>query len=248
MSETITILHLYPRELGINGDSGNVATLARRARWRGARAEVLQHSPGDRLPDAVDLVHIGSGPVSAQRAVYSDVVRISPWLRERAADGVPVLAIAAGWQLLGTGLVTEEGERLEGAAVFRSSATLSRERTVGEIAVRRDDDVLVGFENHSATTVLEEGQTPLGSVLAGTGNDPAARAGERVEGIRSGSSIGTALHGAFLPINPVVADEFLAVAAQRAGVSLGAPEQASATADGYAAEARSTILARLGVR
>jgi CobQ-like glutamine amidotransferase family enzyme len=249
MSRPIRVVHLYPRELGINGDAGNVAALVRRAGWRGARVEVLNHSPGDPLPESADLVHIGSGPVSGQRAVYSDVVRIGPWLRAQAGDGVPFLAIAAGWQLLGTGVTTEEGEALVGAGVFPSSATLSRHRTVGEIAVRAEGVTLAGFENHSATTRLTDGARPLGTVLAGTGNDPEAQSGERVEGVRDGALIGTALHGAFLPLNPVMADELLTIAAARTGVELEAvADDALGVADGYADEARATILSRLGVR
>ena len=42
----LRILHLYPAELGINGDAGNVLALAERARWRGIDAEIVTHAPG----------------------------------------------------------------------------------------------------------------------------------------------------------------------------------------------------------
>ena len=47
----ITIVHLYPRELGINGDVGNVTALRRRAEWRGMPVEVVDVGPGDALPE-----------------------------------------------------------------------------------------------------------------------------------------------------------------------------------------------------
>ncbi len=34
---SIVVVHLYPRELGINGDVGNVLALQKRAQWRGCR-------------------------------------------------------------------------------------------------------------------------------------------------------------------------------------------------------------------
>ena len=37
----IVVVHLYPRELGINGDIGNVMALRKRAQWRGLPLEVI---------------------------------------------------------------------------------------------------------------------------------------------------------------------------------------------------------------
>jgi CobQ-like glutamine amidotransferase family enzyme len=243
----VSILHLYPRELGINGDVGNVMALQTRARWHGIEATVRPYSPGDELPEDVDLVHIGSGPVSAQRAVYSDLMRVAGRLRELQADGVPFLAIAGGWQLLGEELVTDDGERLTGAGVFPSRTVLRPERVVGEIAVRTADGIVTGFENHSGATTLQEGATAFGTVLAGTGNR--AEAVTRLEGVRHGASIGTHLHGALLTMNPSIADHLLEHALDRRGGALPAAGDTEplARADEYAARSRAAILARLGV-
>ena len=46
MSDVLRILHLYPEELGINGDRGNVTVLVERARIRGIGSEVVRHAPG----------------------------------------------------------------------------------------------------------------------------------------------------------------------------------------------------------
>lgn len=233
----LRILHLYPRELGINGDAGNVLALAERARWRGIEAEVVRHAPGAELPASVDLVHIGSGPLSAQRAVLEDVQRIAPRLREWRDAGIPLLAIAGGWQLLGTELVTPEGERLTGAAVFPTRATLGRTRHVGEIVVApREGESLAGFENHSATTVLDGGE-PLGRVVSGTGN------GDGTEGVVLGAALGTHLHGPVLPMNPALADRMLATALRAELPPVAQTERV----DRYALNARRAIAERLGV-
>jgi CobQ-like glutamine amidotransferase family enzyme len=233
----LRILHLYPRELGINGDAGNVLALAERARWRGVEAEVVTHAVGDELPASVDLIHIGSGPLSSQRVVHADVLRIAPQLRQWRDAGVPILAIAGGWQLLGRELVTPEGETLGGAEVFPTRSVLGTERHVAEVVVRtRETGTLAGFENHSAVTTLEGGE-PLGQVVSGFGN------GDGSEGVVLGASIGTHLHGPVLPMNPVLADRMLATAL-RAELP---PVTQTERVDRYATNARRAIADRLSV-
>ena len=233
----LRILHLYPRELGINGDAGNVLALTERSRWRGIETDVVAHAPGGELPASVDIVHIGSGPLSGQRAVHEDVLRIAPRLREWAEAGIPVLAIAGGWQLLGTELTTAEGERLAGAGVFPTRATLGATRHVDEVVVRMPDGTAVaGFENHSATTVLD-GAEPLGRIQHGFGN------GDGTEGVVRGASIGTHLHGPVLPMNPVLADRILSAALR----SELPPVAQTERVDRYATNARRAIADRLNV-
>ncbi|GIT80231.1 glutamine amidotransferase [Leifsonia sp. LS1] len=233
----LRILHLYPRELGINGDAGNVLALAERARWRGVETEVVTHAPGADLPASVDIVHIGSGPLSAQRAVHADVVNIAGRLRDWRDAGVPILAVSGGWQLLGRELVTPDGETLAGAGVFPSRAVLGSARHVGEIVVRTaETGTLAGFENHSARTELEGGE-PLGRVLSGTGNDGS------LEGVTVGAAIGTHLHGPVLPMNPALADLLLATALR--GELPPVPQ--TERVDRYATNARRAIAERLGV-
>jgi CobQ-like glutamine amidotransferase family enzyme len=244
----LRILHLYPRELGINGDAGNVTALVKRAGWRGVEATVTRHDVGDDLTTDVDIVHIGSGPLSSQRVVHADLLRIAPALRELTASGIPLLAVAGGWQLLGHQLVTTDGETLVGAGIFPSRATLGTARHVGEIVIESADGILAGFENHSATTVLDDGAVPLGTVVEGFGNGADA-SGKRVEGVRLGESIGTHLHGPVLPMNPVLADRMLTAALSVRGEALPQPvSRELSTADGFAANARRAIGQRIGAR
>lgn len=219
----IRIVHLYPRELGINGDVGNVLALTRRAQWRGVPVEVVNHEVGGELPAEAHLVHIGSGPVSAQRSVAADLEVIAPTLRSWAASGVPMIAIAAGWQLLGSRLEIEDGDVIPGAGVYPTRARLTGSRVVGE--VWRDD--VAGFENHGADTVTDEG-APVDWPVA-----------------RFGRLIGTTLHGPVLPMNPGLADELLENAAAFAGVRLGEGGPELAAVDAAAAQSRAAIRRRL---
>lgn len=246
MSEhSITLLHLYPRELGINGDVGNVMALAKRAQWRGMPLRVHNHEIGSPLPDVAHLVHIGSGPVSAQELVREDLYRIAPRLREWADAGVPFLAIAGGWQLLGRELTALDGSLSIGAGIFPSSAVLTTRRAVGEVAASGD---IAGFENHGAVTTLLDGALPLATTLHGRGN--AAGGGPTrgaAEGVIAGASVGTNLHGPFLPMNPSWADRLLRAAAALAVVEFGSDDEAIGRVDEYAARSRAAVRARLGV-
>ena len=218
----ITVVHLYPRELGINGDVGNVMALRKRAEWRGAELRVLDHEIGAELPTDAQLVHIGSGPASAQELVLDDLARIAPRLREWSASGVPFVAIAGGWQLLGRTLQRADGTVVPGAGVLPTDSRAATKRVVREVW---NKDV-AGFENHGAET---------------TSDDP----GFAWPVSRFGSSVATNLHGPFLPMNPAFADELLDVAAARAGVVLGEPSTAMAEVDDRAARSRAAIRSRL---
>jgi hypothetical protein len=241
----IVLLHLYPRELGINGDIGNVTALARRAEWRGMPLQVVNHEVGAALPDAVHLVHIGSGPVSAQELVRADLATIAPRLRDWAAAGIPFLAIAGGWQLLGRSITGLDGTVHEGVGVFPSSVVLTDKRAADEVAAADD---IAGFENHGAVTTLHDGAKPLTTTLYGHGNAAGTGPGKgAAEGVMSGSSIGTNLHGPFLPMNPRFADQLLEVGAALAGVEFGPSNDAITRADGYAAKSRAAVRGRLGV-
>ncbi|NYF10845.1 hypothetical protein HDC94_002001 [Leifsonia sp. AK011] len=218
----ITILHLYPRELGINGDVGNVMALLKRAEWRGLDARVLDHEVGAELPQTADLVHIGSGPASGQELVLDDLRRIAPRLREWSASGVPFVAIAAGWQLLGRTFQRADGNIVEGAGVFPTDSRASTKRIVREVWT----EDAAGFENHGSVT---------------TSDDP----GFAWPVARFGGSLATNLHGPFLPMNPAYADELLSAAAARSGQALGAGEERVALVDERAARSRDAIRARL---
>lgn len=243
----LRILHLYPRELGINGDAGNVLALSRRAEWRGIEVEVLRRGMGGRIPDAVDLVHIGTGQAAAQRAVHTDLMTIAGRLREWAAEGVPMLAVTAGWQLFGQELELVDGTVLDGVGILPSRARLVPDRVIGEITgTGSAGELVAGFENHGAVTTLLAGASPLMTVERGFGN--ACRddvPGPRIEGVRDGANIGTSLHGPFLPMNPGFADEFLRAALNRRGEELPGPDERTVAVDLMARRAREAIVDRV---
>jgi CobQ-like glutamine amidotransferase family enzyme len=64
----IVVLNLYPRQLGINGDVGNVLAVAQRATWRGMPLTVVDHDLGEPLPPTVHFVHVGAAAGSRRPA------------------------------------------------------------------------------------------------------------------------------------------------------------------------------------
>lgn len=238
MTADLTLLHLYPQELGIFGDVGNVLALRRRAEWRGLTVDVVEHHRDGAVPEHVDLVHIGNGARSGVIAVQSDVVRISSALGEWIDADVPVLAVASGWQLLGRALDIE-GEPVHTAGVFPSTAVVGAQRRVGNVVMQTADGLAMGFENHAAITTLDEGASPFGTDLTkGVGN------GDGTDGVLVRASIGTNLGGPLLPLNPATADRLLAAALARTDRELPPiGGDWAAIADAAAAEARQSMAA-----
>ncbi|MBW8870716.1 MAG: cobyric acid synthase [Leifsonia sp.] len=237
---SIVLVHLYPRELGINGDVGNVMALRKRAEWRGLPLEVHDHEVGGELPASAHLVHIGSGPVSGQDAVRDDLASITPALRGWADAGVPFLAIAGGWQLLGAELVGLDGTAVSGPGILPSRATLTTGRRVGEVVADSRLGEIAGFENHGASIELLDDAQSFARVTHREGHGPVD------EGVIAGHRVGTNLHGPLLPMNPAWADWFLDAAAQLAGLSPAAPAPALALVDERAAQSRAAVRGRLG--
>ena len=211
---SLTILELYPEHLAINGDMGNVRVLKRRLELAGHTVEHVVHNPGETLPEAPDFVTIGSGPGSALAALADDVAVIAPALRALVADGVPLLAVAGGYHLLGTALALSSGT-IAGAGVFDATTDATASRVVtGAFAIDTDLGRLIGIENHGALTTLGTGQQPFGTTGSGRGND-----GTGTEGARTGNAIGTHSHGPVLAMNPVLADHLIRAALDRRGLS-----------------------------
>lgn len=243
------IVHLYPSELGINGDVGNVTTLAFRGVAYGLDVHVTNVGRGDALPDDVDLVHIGSGPTDELRLVLDDITRLAGNLVKLRDSGVPFVAISAGWFALSQVVTFADGQQERGASVFPTSVQLLSSRVVGEIALDTQWGIVTGFENHSAQ-VGDAGLPHLGVVRAGAGSDPSASRGQRWEGVVMGSSIGTNVHGSLLPMNPDIADWLISAAVQRTepGWEIPGPNarpDALTDVDRFAAQSRDAVLKRL---
>jgi lipid II isoglutaminyl synthase (glutamine-hydrolysing) len=212
MKQSLTILHLYPDEMSIYGDRGNVLALVKRLEWRGVDAKVVYAGVGEAADiEATDIIFAGGGQDRGQVAVGEDLQRYAKTLHKLAVDGMPMLTICGTYQLFGHGFTTLEGQHIPGIGLFNAETLGSTHRMIGNIIVETEFGPLVGFENHSGQTSLLGDQQPMGKVIKGFGNNETAGH----EGARIHNVFGTYLHGPVLPKNPKFTDALLQIAMQR---------------------------------
>jgi lipid II isoglutaminyl synthase (glutamine-hydrolysing) len=213
----LRFLALYPEQMNIYADRGNVLFLQRRCEWRGIDFAYDSAGPGEKFdPAAHDFIYLGGGQDRDQRAVAADMVESKRETTiEATEDGAVVLAVCGGYQLLGSSYQLDE-ERLPGLGlVDLETVRKSGPRLIGNVAIEVDlgdgPRVLAGFENHGGRTHLGSGAAPLGKVLKGFGNNGE----DGFEGVRRDNLIGTYLHGPLLPKNAWLADHLIALALER---------------------------------
>nr|WP_236036907.1 glutamine amidotransferase [Bifidobacterium simiiventris] len=210
---TIDIMSLYPKDMNIYGDSGNVLTVTRRLALYGYEPRVTAYNQGDDWPDRVDLILGGGGQDTGQKKIIDDLFRRADLLRTLAADGVPMLMICGLYQLFGEYFETIDGTRLDGIGVIGAYTVGQNVRMIGNLVEHSDEfgDV-IGYENHSGQTFLRDGVRALGRVDAEScGNNGE----DHTEGARVHNVIGTYMHGSLLPKNPKIADFLIRTAVER---------------------------------
>ena len=173
----LKICHLYPDVLNLYGDGGNIRCLTQRLKWRGMGAEVVKMPIGSRESLAgFDLVFIGGGQDFEQQVLLEDLHRGRD--RELVAaveDGMTILAICGGYQMLGAYYETHDGKRCDFVGALDLYTAGARTRMIGNYMYRVPESLggftVVGFENHSGKTRLGAKVEALGTVLAGFGNN-----------------------------------------------------------------------------
>ncbi|HRC27947.1 MAG TPA: glutamine amidotransferase [Candidatus Saccharimonas sp.] len=214
MSEkrVINLLQLYPRDMNIYGDWGNALVLMRRLQWHGYHVNLLSYNVGDEFPEAVDLIVGGGGQDSGQAKIGDDLLKIGPKLIDLAEDDVPMLMICGLYQQYGHFFKTKDGQVIQGIGLLDIETYGGEERMIGNIVSESDEfGTIVGYENHSGSTVLGAKAQPFGRVIRGAGNNGK----DETEGARYRHVIGTYMHGSILPKNPAVADYLIEKAVMR---------------------------------
>jgi len=213
----LKICHLYPDVLNLYGDGGNIRCLTQRLNWRGIGAEVVKMPLGSKESLAgFDLTFIGGGQDFEQEVLLEDLHRGRD--RELIAavqDGMTILAICGGYQMLGAYYGTHDGKRCDFVGALDLYTVGAKTRMIGNYMYRVDEKLggftVVGFENHSGKTRLGSGVEALGKVLAGFGNNGE----DGLEGAHYKNVFGTYSHGPLLPKNPDFADLLIKTALER---------------------------------
>jgi len=221
-ANNLDILHMYPKEMNIYGDYGNVICLKKRLQWRGLGAEVFQLHIGGKITDEkgnivekkifdFDIYFMGGGQDMDQADVYQDLLQYKEEIKNLVEINKVFLLICGGYQLFGKSFLTVGGKKIDGLGILNVDTVGGKIRCIGNIVV--DSEIpelknikLVGFENHSGRTkFLDTNKITFGKVLFGTGN---SEAGGEEGGIYK-NVFGCYLHGSFLPKNPEFADMLL---------------------------------------
>jgi lipid II isoglutaminyl synthase (glutamine-hydrolysing) len=213
----LRLLALYPEQMNIYADRGNMIFFQRRCEWRGIPFRYTAAGPGDGFdPAEHDLIYIGGGQDRDQVLVAEDMLRTKrDAIASAVDDGAALLAVCGGYQLLGHRY--ELGDQsIPGLGIADlETVRVPGPRLIGNVSIEVDlgegPIVLAGFENHGGRTQLGPDAEPLGRVLHGHGNND--RDGH--EGVKRLNLIGTYLHGPLLPKNAWLADHLISLAIER---------------------------------
>jgi hypothetical protein len=233
--------------MNIYGDRGNIITLVKRCQWRGITLHVRPIMPGAEVDwGEFDLAFFGGGQDSGQTLIASDLLhRQGTGLTRAIENGLVMLAICGGYQLLGHYFLTHTGERLPGVGVLDIHTVGGKKRMIGNIVIT----VTHGARNEPgqeppATSTnkpcqtnakpTEDSRLQPGTCLVGFENhsgrtyhgknvSPLGQVvvgyGDNGEDKRAGAvyrnTIGCYLHGSLLPKNPHLADHLIVLALQR---------------------------------
>jgi CobQ-like glutamine amidotransferase family enzyme len=237
MTKPLIILQLYPRDMNIYGDYGNVLVLARRALWHGYSPKVIAYNPGDSFPDDIDVIVGGGGQDSGQDIIQEDLLKIAPKLKKLANENTPMLMICGLYQLFGKSFKTQDGHVIQGIGLLDIETVAGPERLIGNIVTHSNEfGEIVGYENHSGQTFLGSGAKPLGKVTRGAGNNNQ----DGFEGARYKNVIGSYMHGSLLPKNPAIADWLI----EQAAINKYSEFTPTVADDRFATEARKIAIKR----
>ncbi|MDI6709123.1 MAG: glutamine amidotransferase [Thermoanaerobacterales bacterium] len=241
----LTVGHLYPDLLNLYGDRGNIIAFTRRCRWRGIPVRVREINLGEDVDfRELDFLFLGGGSDREQDLMAADLAARRENLRAAIEDGLVVLAICGGYQLLGRYYRTLDGREIPGLGLLDLYTQAGGKRLIGNVAVEITLGGRViratGFENHAGRTFLGTGVASLGRVLAGCGNN--GRDG--TEGARYRNVFCSYLHGPLLPKNPALTDHLLCLALARRGLD----DSPAFLDDTLEEQANAVMLARLGIR
>jgi len=201
--QVITVLQLYPKDMNIYGDHGNLLVLQRRLQWYGYEPKIIHYNVGDAFPENVDIVIGGGGQDSGQEVIHQDLIKIGPKLQALADKEIPMLLVCGLYQLFGNFFKTLDGKTLTGIGVLDVETHGTHERLIGNIVTTSEEfGDIIGYENHSGQTYLGKNAAPFATVIKGAGNN--SKDGH--EGARYKNVFGTYLHGSILPKNPRLAD------------------------------------------
>ncbi len=208
----IQIAHLYPENLNLYGDKGNIASLVYRLGKRNIDCDVIKYALNDEIDfENTDIMFIGGGTDKDREPVLNALMKNKEKIKAYASDGGVILACCTGFELLGNH-IEADNKRYEALGILDMHTLYKDKRQIGNIVIKSDitGGLIAGFENHSAQVQLGDVR-PFGRVVSGYGND--GKSG--FEGAVYKNVLATFLHGPLLPKNPQLADYIIKKALEK---------------------------------
>lgn len=212
MKAQLKVVSVFPDLLGTYGDSGNSLVVAKRIALRGFSVEVVEVSINSPVPSDGDFYLMGGGEDGPQAKAAKLLTAGAP-LEKALDNGAALLAVCAGFQILGESFLGPDLSVREGIGIFGSiTHRHDGPRSVGELMISPTDELgnmpaLTGYENHQGITELVGDTKPLGTVLIGNGNNFGGQ--PRFDGAIKGRALGTYMHGPAFARNPRLCDYFI---------------------------------------
>jgi lipid II isoglutaminyl synthase (glutamine-hydrolysing) len=211
----LKVVHLYPSEMNIYGDTGNRIVIEKRLEWRSIPFKSVLVHLGDDIPEDADIVLGGGGQDASQSKVADDLFAKKIQLQTLVEDGCIMLMVCGMYQLFGNVFLTSTGESIPGLGLIDVETRAGEGRLIGNIVTESSiAGQLVGYENHSGRTYLGNDVEPIAKVISGKGNDDVSS----TEGCRYKNVFGTYMHGPILSKNPLLADVLIGLALERRGM------------------------------
>jgi lipid II isoglutaminyl synthase (glutamine-hydrolysing) len=136
MPETaVRVVVVHPDLLGTYGDGGNGLVLARRLAWRGLAVELVEAMSGAAVPASGDIYCLGGGEDAAQSRAAAELAEGDP-IGRAVAGGAAVLAVCAGFQVIGNSFPSADGSVRAGLGLIDVTTVKGAgARPVGELVV-----------------------------------------------------------------------------------------------------------------
>jgi lipid II isoglutaminyl synthase (glutamine-hydrolysing) len=211
MTDDRRIVSVFPLLAQPQREEGNARVLAHRARPRGLAVTLVTHHDPGPLPKA-DTCVIGGlednhQPELATRLRGGGLGRV-------VEGGAVVLAVNAGYQVLGTRFQGADGSHRDDIGLL-DVASSWEERAEGPVITRPKAALglpaMSGYECHHGRTRLGSGVRPLAALELGVGDGGSPPS----DGAVAGTVVDTYLHGPVLARNPEFADLLLSLAVGR---------------------------------
>ncbi len=187
--------YFYHDLLNLYGDSGNIKALDWHLREQGIETTIDYLSLEDPKDiESYDFIYMGSGIERYLVLALKDAMKYKAGFKAAIENGVYILATGNSFEIFGSE-IRMPSRSYPGLGLL-SFATEYKTRTVHDLILPYRDHPLVGFENHSGSTVDNE-ETPFLSTES------------RTEGVVKNHFTGTYTIGPLLVRNPYICESLV---------------------------------------